>query len=169
MLWDNDNLNYTWINSGTGNFRTQYCSYREEPDAEENDGTIEVIAEGYIDTKTQIRNMILAGERLNAYRNEYDYQYEDDDYTNDDFAIAIAQIRHPNTDISEIESYTEAIKERMDAAKSIAEKRAAAQALDIGGTYKTYDKPNYVDTDGNPVSNASGSTDSGSSNSGTSS
>lgn len=140
---DTDNIgkyiSYLTDTNATSIFKTQYGTHRSEnANDETNNGISLVITAGYVDPTQQIQSMLMAGERLNSFR-----MYDDEEaLSNEDYAKAIAQIRHPNTDISEIETYTDSINARLQEAKSTAERKAIEQSLDrkTGGTYKSYDE-----------------------------
>lgn len=129
---------YTFIELDTY-FVESYSSQRTALAVdEENDGTRLTVDAGYVDPLKQIQQMILAGEQLNSYR-EFD---DEEALSNDEFSDQIARIRHPNTDITDIVTYTNAINDRLQSAKSEAERQAARQSLELSQAYKGYDKPN---------------------------
>jgi hypothetical protein len=132
---------YEFIEIDTGDFNLPYSTKRSDETTqtpEKNDGEYLTIEAGYVDTKLQVQNMIMGGEMLNSYR-----FYDDEEaLENEDFARRIAEIRHPNTDITEIKTYTEALNQRIEQAQSEAERKSARQSINLDNTKKSYDKKN---------------------------
>lgn len=77
-----------------------------------------VEASGYIPTKIQVENMLLAGQRLNEYRKEQ-YDYSDGDSVPDD--VVPDPTRSPGFDLADATRLGRDARARLDRAKEEAE------------------------------------------------
>lgn len=129
-------MSYSFLEINTGQFNYPRSENRGNYGDEANDETYECISEGYVDYKKSIQDKILAGEQLISNR-LFD---ETEGLDNDDYALKVAMIRHPNTDISEITTLTDAINEKMASAKSTAQRHQFQAEVDENKVYSGYEK-----------------------------
>ena len=85
-----------------------------------------VEASGYIPTKIQVENMLLAGQRLNEYRREQ-YDYSEGDSVPDD--VVPDPTRSPEFDLADATRIGRAAKERLEA--SAKEAKEAKEKLEV--------------------------------------
>lgn len=131
---------YVFVGIKTGEFNLPYSDARFEKitqSSEQNTQEDVIISEGYVDMKKSIQDKILAGELLNSSR----YFDDEEALTNEEYALKIAKIRHPNTDVTEIQTYTEYVNQKFEKAKSEAERRAIAQSADLEKRFSSYEQP----------------------------
>ena len=83
-----------------------------------------VEASGYIPTKVQVENMLIAGQRLNEFRREQ-YDYSADDSRPDD--IDPDPTRNPEFDLADATRLGRAAIERLIQAKKEAEAKAVVE------------------------------------------
>ena len=79
---------------------------------------------GYIPTKVQVENMLIAGQRLNEFRREQ-YDYSDGDSVPDD--VVPDPTRNPEFDLADATRLSRAANERLDQAKKEAEAKAVVE------------------------------------------
>lgn len=103
---------------------------------EYNSGDDLVILDGYVEYTKSIQDMIMAGENL-ANNRLYD---NEEALSNEDYAQRIAQLRHPNTDIVDVQNYTDYLNEKMEKARSIAERKAIEADIDPGNVFSGREK-----------------------------
>lgn len=130
---------YTFIQQTT-QFNEPYSSMRDDDvitqSPEVNDGEKLTLDEGYVDYKKSIQDKFLAGEQL-ANQRLFD---PPEALSNEDYANAVARIRHPNTDIVDIQNYTDALNNRISAAKSVAQRHQIQQDIDLQNEFSGRDK-----------------------------
>jgi len=136
-------VSYQFVSIDTGEFNSSYSNKRESDEhtqqTEYNDGERYTVDAGYRDLKTQIQTMLLAGEQVNSNRMFDNVQ----SLENEEFAERVARIRHPNTDLVDITTYTDELNEKLATAKSVAQRHQYEQSLQRqdGNPNKRYEKP----------------------------
>lgn len=83
-----------------------------------------VEASGYIPTKIQVENMLIAGQRLNEYRREQ-YDFSEGDSVPDD--VVPDPTRDPQFDLADATRLGRDAKARLDEAKKEAEAKAVVE------------------------------------------
>ena len=95
---------------------------RPERVQEKNSGVSKTETQGYIPAKTQIENLLAAGERLSEYRKAvYDFTGETD-------SAPIPPDRRRNFDMADAYQEGEAVKKRLKSQKKRAEEARKAEA-----------------------------------------
>lgn len=97
---------------------------RPERRKEVGGGPSIVEVSGYIPTKIQVENMLIAGQRLNEYRREQ-YDYSEGDSVPDD--IVPDPTRNPEFDLADATRLGRAATERLIQAKKEAEAKAVVE------------------------------------------
>lgn len=97
---------------------------RPERRKEAGGGPRIVEASGYIPTKVQVENMMIAGQRLNDYRREQ-YDYSEGDSVPDD--VVPDPTRNPEFDLADATRLGREANARIDKAKKEAEEKAVME------------------------------------------